>query len=221
MATTPERRAAPPRRSREERRATTRRLLLEAAVRVIIDRGYARCSLSRVAQAAGMTTGAIQHQFRTRADLIEAVLTERLFPLMGTEPLPSQAGRPLSARCKAIIEWKWRSVYGNPSYPVVWDIILGARGDPELHERIARFQREAVEIGLGDVESAFGDLAMTRRQVSELLVLISSSLRGLALLRPFDYDEAFFRRQVQILSRVLEDHLDSRLSNPSRSLRRE
>ena len=204
-------------RSHEERRVETRRRLLEAAVRVISDVGYARCSLSVVAKAAGMTTGAIQHQFITRADLIAAVLTEQLFPLIGRESLPSQAGRPLGARCSAIIEWTWRSIYANPSYPVVWDIILGARGDPELHERIARSQREAAEIGLEEGLAAFDGLSVSRTRVSELLVLISSNLRGLALLRPFDYDEAFFDRHVAVLSRVLEHHLEFEIGTQSRS----
>jgi hypothetical protein len=100
---------------------------------------------------------------------------------------------------------------------VVWDIILGARGDPVSHKRIARFQRETDEIGLEEGLVAFDGRPVSRTRVSELLVLISSNLRGLALLRPFDYDEVFFHRQAEELSRVFEHHLAFELGTQSRS----
>ena len=57
-----------------ERSQATRQHLIDTAIRVIQDRGYEAASLHEVAKAAGMTTGAVQHHFESRAVLMMQVL---------------------------------------------------------------------------------------------------------------------------------------------------
>lgn len=112
-------------------------MLLEAAVEV----GYARVTFGAIAQHAGLTTAALQHHFDTKADLIHAVLVERLMPVMEKDGLESLAGRSVRVRCQTLADLYWSS-YGDPAYPVVCDIILGARDDPDLAGRIRRFESD-------------------------------------------------------------------------------
>lgn len=218
-SSTPQTRAAPPtqRASRKEQRARTREGLLDAAVRVVLEMGYAHCSLAAVAAEAGTTTGALQHHFGSRAELIESVLIERLFPVARSAPLPSQVGRPLGERCRSVVDLLWRDVYGRPSYPATWDIVLGARRDPDLRERIRRFQRESAEVGLDAFRAALDGLGFSRRELADIQVLVCTNLRGLALFRPFDYEERFLSGQVKSLARVLEHDLAARLAERTRS----
>lgn len=69
----------PKSRTQAERRATTRRVLLDATIEMLMDAGLSTCSLAAVAKRAGMTTGAVQHHFKTKAELMRAVIAERLF----------------------------------------------------------------------------------------------------------------------------------------------
>jgi AcrR family transcriptional regulator len=63
-----------PRRTQADRTATTRAALVAAARALFAEHGYADVGTERVAQAAGVTRGALYHQFTDKADLFAAVL---------------------------------------------------------------------------------------------------------------------------------------------------
>ena len=73
-ATVPTMTAAPReptgRRTQAERRTATRTKLLDAAVECLIDRGYAATSVVDVQQRAGVSRGALQHYWPSRAALV-------------------------------------------------------------------------------------------------------------------------------------------------------
>jgi AcrR family transcriptional regulator len=58
---------------REENKAETRAALLRAGRKVFGKEGYAGASLSEIAKIAKVTTGAVYHHFRDKADLFMAV----------------------------------------------------------------------------------------------------------------------------------------------------
>ena len=60
--------------TREEKKAQTRERLIEAAARVFADKGFATTSLDEVADAAGLTKGAVYSNFENKEDLVRAVL---------------------------------------------------------------------------------------------------------------------------------------------------
>lgn len=64
----------PPRRMESGKRARTRARLIEAAAKVIGEKGWFDTSLEEVASRAGMTRGAIYGNFRKREDLFLAVV---------------------------------------------------------------------------------------------------------------------------------------------------
>jgi len=74
------RRAAPPAAAVEprwERRPEVRpQELLQAALRVFAERGYGATRLEEVAEAAGVTKGALYHYYDTKADLLRQALEE-------------------------------------------------------------------------------------------------------------------------------------------------
>jgi len=60
--------------TREEKKARTRERLIEAAARVFAEKGFATTSLDEVADAAGLTKGAVYSNFENKEDLVRAVL---------------------------------------------------------------------------------------------------------------------------------------------------
>jgi TetR/AcrR family acrAB operon transcriptional repressor len=79
------------RRTKEEA-AATREQLMDAAEQVFRQRGVGHASLAEVADAAGVTRGAIYHHFASKAELFEAMLARAEMPLDmafdGGEALP-------------------------------------------------------------------------------------------------------------------------------------
>ena len=64
--------------SRAEAKAVTRQRVLDAAEAAFAHEGFGAASLDRIAEAAGLTRGAIYSSFRDKADLFGAVLDRRL-----------------------------------------------------------------------------------------------------------------------------------------------
>ena len=65
-----------PRRTQGERTAKTRAALITAARRLFGAEGFAEAGAERITREAGMTRGALYHQFASKADLFAAVLDQ-------------------------------------------------------------------------------------------------------------------------------------------------
>jgi len=61
-------------RTQAERTAATRAALVAAARTLFAEYGYAEVGTERIAQAAGVTRGALYHQFADKAELFAAVM---------------------------------------------------------------------------------------------------------------------------------------------------
>lgn len=70
---TSEKKTSPRRQPKGDKRERTRTALLEAARALVRERGYERTTLEKVAQRAGMTTGAIYGNFKNREELFIAL----------------------------------------------------------------------------------------------------------------------------------------------------
>jgi len=71
------------RRTKEEAEET-RHQLLEAAQRVFAEKGVSRTSLQDIAQAAGVTRGAIYWHFKNKAELFNAMMDSAILPMEQT-----------------------------------------------------------------------------------------------------------------------------------------
>jgi AcrR family transcriptional regulator len=70
------RRTATPRRTQAQRTAATRAVLIGAALKLFADKGFTDVSTQAIVAAAGVTRGALYHQFADKAALFEAVYEE-------------------------------------------------------------------------------------------------------------------------------------------------
>src|SRR6476620_7965343 len=62
----------------EEKKAQTRERLLDAASTVFARKGFAATSIDEIAEAAGVTKGAVYSNFDSKEHLVRTVLDERL-----------------------------------------------------------------------------------------------------------------------------------------------
>jgi AcrR family transcriptional regulator len=88
------------RRTQAERSAATRAALIGAARRLFAERGYAAVGTPEVVAAAGVTRGALYHQFDGKADLFLAVyeaVEQELAERIGEQVAAAGASDPLAA----------------------------------------------------------------------------------------------------------------------------
>lgn len=124
------------RRTQAERSATTRKVLLDAAVKCLFEHGYGATTTIMVAEEAGVSRGAMLHQFPSKADLMafvieadfeeESLLYEQLLAGI-TEP---------RERLLAYPEATWKAM-SRPSGIAVLEILQGSRSDQTLKKKLA------------------------------------------------------------------------------------
>jgi AcrR family transcriptional regulator len=199
------------RRTQAERSAGTRAVLIAAARALWADRGYAAVGTPEIAAAAGVTRGAMYHQFADKAALfravaaaVEADLTRRL----GEAVARSGARDPAAALRAATDAWLDLSQEPDVRQLILLDapVVLGWAGFRDL----------ALEHGLGlteqllDAAIAAGQL---RRQPTRALahVLIGALDEGAMMIATAD-DPAVAREDARD---VLHGLLDALLLTPS------
>src|SRR3989442_6463844 len=73
-------------RTQAERSEHTRELLLDATIGCLVELGYARTTVHEICLRAGLSRGAQQHHFTTKAELMAAAL-QHLFARLSHEVL--------------------------------------------------------------------------------------------------------------------------------------
>lgn len=172
------------RRTHAERSAATRQHLIATAIDVIQHRSLEEMSIHALAKSAGMTSGAVQHHFESKAVLMMNVLSELIESTVRSGELWPSAALPARERAAKFVQAVWRLVYAQPRFIVAWNIYLGCRNQPEVLGHIAEL-RQSVQARMHEgFFSAFPELAAEADR-DGLLGLVLSSLRGLGLLQLF------------------------------------
>lgn len=191
-------------RTQDERSDATRAALIKAARPLFAERGYAAVGTEEIVRAAGLTRGALYHQFGGKRDLFEAVYTQvehELAEQIAAEAL--RADDPLSAIQIGI------------------DMLLDACLGPEL-QRIALLDAPAVlgwerfrEIGAGaglgliegTLEAAMEAGVIARQPSKPLAHVVMGALDEAAMLVGRSEDPPKTRSEVAAVLQALLDGL--------------
>ena len=166
----------------EEKRKATREAILLSAIQLMVDDGYSACSIASIAKNNPFSAGAIQYHFRSKDDLLFAVITEHIFGAPNLPQLNIDLGLPLQVRCKQVVDVMWQ-YYGHQHYPIVWEILLGVRHNAPLLEQINSFYGNAELDAEKQAMKVFSDLSLSPKDAKELTQFVSSHLRGVSLIR--------------------------------------
>ena len=195
--------AATPRRSHQDRSDATRAQLIAAAIRVVHEKAFHGASVFEVAKAAGVTPGAFQHHFGTKAELMlqvtEAILRGDLDPPLAWP----KANASLRRRAEGVVQALWQRVYEPERFLVAWQIYFGSASDGALRERIAAKRAELGEVLHGRFLGAFPELA-GQRDGAAFVDTVLSTLRGIAMTRLFGPQQELVDAQLAQLARLIE-----------------
>ena len=183
---------APPGRSRRtqaERRATTRAAILDAAIECLVEEGYADTTTRRIAERAGVTPGALQHHFATKAELLsESVRHVRIkFAHEMFAKGPPDAPT-VDDRSEQLLDRMWE-LHMGPLFRASTELLVAARTDPDLRATLADVQHEAHALNAAAIPILFPEMVGQPR-FAELIDTGQAAIRGLALLAFIDPDEA-------------------------------
>lgn len=170
------------RRTQSERSAETRYKLIHAAIDVICQRGYANLTTLEVAARAGVSRGALQHQFHTRYDLLAAVGDQLTGDMLALSADLTTASLPLAARIDAAVNHYW-TVYTGKTFLAILDISLGVKHDSRLLRPIRRHFENVYRASDKPWLMLLGDTGASRVRLIALRRIVLATLRGLAVAR--------------------------------------
>ena len=111
--------------------AMTRARIVDATIDCIVEFGYHKTTMARVAERANASQGAMQHHFASKLELIKAAIN-RLQEQRLTERGRDLAERPYGVDTLAYgIEVYWDHV-SRKQFTAYQELVMAARTDPEL-----------------------------------------------------------------------------------------
>ena len=189
----------------QDRSRATRQRLLEAALESLAEVGYAATTVSVVATRAGVSRGAAQHHFPTRADLFAAAveyMTEvRLAEIRAqASRLPSGSGRT-----EAIVGML-ADVYTGPLFRAALHLWVAASTEEPLRQQIVRLE---AHVGRQAHRALLEVLDVSERTpgVRETVQGVLDLARGLGLADLLTDDSTRRRGIVRQWSRILDQAL--------------
>ncbi|QCB53035.1 TetR/AcrR family transcriptional regulator [Sphingopyxis sp. PAMC25046] len=197
--------AQKPRRSQADRSAATRAKVIAAARDVLCAQGYSGATMHAIRDAAGMSLGAIQHQFPTKAKLMAAVAAEFSAYRVWVYREAIRRGRSPRESMENLIDANFKMI-SRPEMAAVLEIHLARRKDPDLDREVGpstrRFDRR-VRLWAYSILRAAG-IAEDETHLSVQL-LNNAVSRGLTVEYIRNPDAAFIERAVQIWKKQMLD----------------
>ncbi len=163
-----------------ERSSATREKVIAATIACLVERGYHGVTIAAVAERAGVSRGAVSHQYPDKARLVVEVVEEigrrRLDEVLGLLP-SSPPGR---RRIEVGLDGLWAG-FKDPIYAAALEVYVGARTDPDLQPRVLQLEYDLDEAIRSVIRTMTGPVRSSRRLEIRADVLLNS-MRGLALM---------------------------------------
>ena len=190
------------RRTQEERSSATRARVINAAIKCLHQFGYGGTSTTLVADEAGVSRGAMLHQFPTKSDLMLAVV----------RAVFEQDGELYERSMEAVSPRQWMlglpstmwEVISRPAGIAVIEIMLASRSDADLAKQLRAVQQQINREARTWVLERLEDAGLTGHPDEDAIHrLFVAAVRGLALEQLFMRNKAEVMKSIAVLSNVL------------------
>ncbi|USG60732.1 TetR/AcrR family transcriptional regulator [Sneathiella marina] len=194
------------RKRQEERRIETRTKLVDAAIKLLHNKGASQLTTQDVAREAGMTRGAIQYHFDSPKSLLVASINEiaaRLVEHLNTEQLKQL---PLQERLDRVFDEYWRGFQGE-AYTAFMEITMRGRNDPEFSAAITSALDELERKRALTWQEIFADTGRDLEEIVSWRSTLMITFRGLALTRIIAGDSEKLSPQIERFKDMFKQYL--------------
>ena len=189
------------RRTQEERSAETRARVVAGAAECVVEKGFRGATMTAIAESAGVTWGAMQHQFGDKDAILDAVMEEALvlfereISQVGSAPaVVDQRVRRFLARADELLRGR--------SYGAYLEIQLN-RSRSDAPDQASNWARYVAGVLDRSWQAAFGDLGLPRRALEESKRFGFMALAGMATERMLFPEVDRIRPQLRSLGDAL------------------
>jgi TetR/AcrR family transcriptional regulator, transcriptional repressor for nem operon len=183
-----------------ERGAGKRERLVAGACRVLHERGLERTTLADVAAAANVPVGNIYYYFKTKDDIVAAVIAAHAAEIRSTLAALERHRTP-KARLRAFVQMlgEQRDIAARNGCP--HGSLCSELDKRDL--RLAEMGAELITIPIQWAETQFR--ALGRRDAHDLAVALIASYQGISLLANTLRDPELMAREVKRLARWIDE----------------
>lgn len=179
----------------------TKQKILQSALQILQKNGYQKARLQDIAAGAGVTLGALQHQFGNRQVLMEHVIDEVMRPLAHLGEGWSIQAQQLSLpqRAQKFVQRAWDNVYGTPRYVAAWSMFFGAQ-QTALFQRIEAHREKHDPIYNQHFIDIFPEIVRHHPQPNVFAENVFATLRGLSIMQLFQGQPELLKAQLVLLA---------------------
>lgn len=168
----------------QARSIATRGKLVAAAAQVLATQGYQRATTQAVADAAGVSQGALFKHFPTKGALLAACVEHILAGFVAAfraeaATLPRRRASTLAARVRPAVTGLWR-IFRRPAMHAVFEVYVAARTDPELERALAPILERHRENILAEARRLFPELAR-HPELASVVDAVVYAMQGVVL----------------------------------------
>jgi AcrR family transcriptional regulator len=186
--------------SRAVARAPKRDRLVESARDLFYEQGVERTTLAQIAERADVPAGNVYYYYKTRDELLQAVIESRLAAIRTVLGNLDRRATP-KARLKALAgTWEDAAPEVTESGCPLGSLACELNKDRNaLSDQAAQMFREVV----GWAERQFRELG--RRDAASLAVTLVAAIQGAAVVASTLRDEALFHREIRRIRRWIDE----------------
>jgi AcrR family transcriptional regulator len=195
----------PVHRPQAQRRTEMQRRLLDAAIRLLIDRGYSEFRTADVARVAKVSRGAQLHHFRTKDALVVAAL-EDLYrsTTEASEKRLADAGSSLDIR--HLVQDSEAYYYGEEFLASV-DVVISARHNRALADKVANIAAQYRYSVEEKWAQAFAKKGISLDVARDAVWLIHTVLRGMRFRKSVKHSARQVMRVTNLAQQLTEEFI--------------
>ena len=209
--------------TRERRRELTRTALIESAAELFATNGFHATSLEEIANAAGFTRGAIYKNFKSKEEILIAVIEwQTELQLAAYADAIDDAEPSLSERINVAAEVWARAFRRDKNLSLLeLELRLHAMRDPKFREQFAKWDRQHRErIAWFAAEQAQAAGLELRVDPEDIAALSLAGVEGLSLAAWIHTDEAErYDRLVALFFKMVSEDLVAEPATPQKARR--
>ena len=176
-----------------------RRQLLNAATRLFVRKGYRGTTTEEIARAARLTKGALYHHFKSKEDILFALVSDALTKFeQDIAPLATRTFTPVEF-VRVVLGAQGRDNYAE--YRTLMDIWVQAMRFPRIRKFLVSYHEDAQAFFADHLDPAFGRDRRARMQIAILTFAFVDGLATRLALQPKSLD---VEAQVELFARVLD-----------------
>ena len=203
-----------PRRTQAERSETTRKQLLDAAAKLIRQKGFGGLRTIEVASEAGVSRGALMHHFPSKHALVVAVLTYVNEVTFAQSTRRAQLARSSKDPIAEIIKDAQDFFLGDYFF-----IELAIAMSDDSTRRLRRETHQFTRQTRFSIEAAWLDTLISsgipRQLASDVLSLTLSAVRGFSVRMLIENDPEQFTRLMNVWRGIVRQHLAAAIPGKS------